>query len=204
MTRFAITLTLLATMSLVGAVDAATVVANETDAKGGDYSNSHRNPTVFGQDVALVTGSQNRKSDVDWLVFDGFARGTERLEFTFTNVGGDWGGLSLRLKDEAFKHAWDSWPLLDAWYLDGISDDRSVTVSYVLDGYTGPVYARLDFYHGNDLANGTGLSYSISRIGDAYLPEAGAAPAPVPLPAPGALALAGLAALAALRRRRRG
>jgi hypothetical protein len=203
MTRIATTLVLLATIAFAGGASAATIVANEIDAKGGDYSNSHKNPTVFAQDVALVTGSQNRKSDTDWLLFDGFADGTERLEFTFTNVGGDWGGLSLRLKDEAFKKPGDSWPLLGAWYLDGISDERSVTVSYVLKGYTGPIHARLDFYKGNDVSNGTGLSYGISRVGDAYLPEKGIAPAPVPLPAGGALALAGLAALAALRARRR-
>lgn len=203
MTRIATILTLVAALACAGAAGASTVVVSESDAKGGDFSNSHANPTVFGQDVMLVTGSQNRKSDTDWLLFDGFATGTERLEFTFTNVGGNWGGLSLRLKDEAFKNARDSWPLLGAWYLDGISDERPVTVSYVLDGYTGPIFARVDFYHGNDVANGTGVSYSIARIGDTYMPEAGVSPAAVPVPAAGLFLIAGLGALAALRQTRK-
>lgn len=203
MTRTVTMLALLATMAFAGSAGAATVVANETDAKGGDFSNSHANPTVFAQDVALVSGTQNRKSDTDWLMFDGFAPGTERLEFTFSNPGGDWGGLNLRLKAEPFKNTHDWWPLLDSWSLDGVTDERSLTVSYVLKGYTGPIYVALDFYKDNDFRGGDGLDYTIARIGDAYLPETGIAPAPVPLPAGGALALAGLAALAALRSRRR-
>jgi len=199
MTRFATALALLA--ALAGAASAATITATETGAAGGDYSNSHKNPTSFAQDVALVTGSQNRKSDTDWLLFDGFATGTERLEFTFTNPGGTWGGLNLRLKDDAFTKRDDWWPLLDSWSISNVTDDRAVTVSYVLNGYTGPIYVALDFYKDNDFRNGNGLDYSIARIGGQVLPET--APAPVPLPAGGALALAGLGALAALRRFRR-
>lgn len=201
MTRLATTIAFLAAMAFAGAAGAATLVATEIDAMGGDYSNSHRSPTVFAQDVALVTGAQNRKSDTDWLLFDGFAVGTERLEFTFSNVGGMWGGLNLRLKDEAFRNGNDWWPLLDSWSIGNVTDERSVTVSYVLNGYTGPIYVALDFYKDNDFRNGDGLGYSIARIGGELLPET--APAPVPLPAGGALALAGLGALAALRRFRR-
>lgn len=203
MKRLAITIAFVATMTLAGASGAATIVSNEIDAPGGDYSNSHANPTAFAQDVALVTGAQNRKPDVDWLLFDGFAPGTERLEFTFTNPGGGWGGLNLRLKEEAFKNVNDWWPLLDSWSISNVTDARSVTVSYVLNGYTGPIYAALDFYKDNDFGNGNGLQYSVARIGGVYQPETGAAPAAVPLPAAGVLGLAGLAALAALRARRR-
>ncbi len=198
MTRLATALALLTTMVLAGSAGAATVVSTETDANGGDFSNSHKTPSVFAPDVAVVTGSQNRKSDIDWLVFDGFAPGTERLDFTFTNPGGDWGGLHLRLKSEPFQNRHDWWPLLGSWSLEGVSDGRSLTVSYMLDGYTGPIHAVIDFYPGNDLGNGTGVHYSIARVGGVTLPAPG--PAPVPLPAGGALALGGLAALVVLRR----
>lgn len=201
MTRLATALALFATITLAGAAGAATITAPETGVAGGDFANSHKNPTIFAQDVALVTGSQNRKSDTDWLLFDGFAAGTERLEFTFTNPGGTWGGLNLRLKDEAFQNGNDWWPLLDSWSISNVTDERAVTVSYVLNGYTGPIYVALDFYKDNDFRNGSGVDYSIARIGGQLLPET--APAPVPLPAGAALALTGLGALAALRRFRR-
>jgi hypothetical protein len=203
MKRLTTTLALIATIALSGAANAATVVASETDAKGGDFSNSHSVPTRFAQDVGLVTGAQSRKSDIDWLVFDGFAPGTERLEFTFTNPGGAWGGLNLRLKADPFKNVHDWYPLLASWSIDNVTDTRSVTVSYVLDGYTGPVYAALDFYKDNDFRGGNGLAYNVARVGDAYLPNAAPAPAAVPLPAGGALALGGLAALMTLRARLR-
>ncbi len=205
MTRITTLFTLLAAMAFAGAANAASVVSAETDATGGDFSNSHANPTVFAQDVFVVTGAQNTKPDVDWLLFDGFATGTERLEFTFTNPGGDWGGLNLRLKDAAFKNVHDWWPLMASWSIAGVTDSRSVTVSYVLDGYTGPVYAALEFYKDNDFRNGNGLAYSIAKIGGTTHPELAPlpGPAPIPVPAAGLLALAGLGSLIALRRSRR-
>ena len=205
MNRIVILFTLVAALAVAGAAGAATVVAAETDTKGGDFSNSHANPTVFAQDVFVVMGSQNTKPDRDWLLFDGFATGTERLDFTFTNPGGDWGGLNLRLKDAAFETVHDWWPLLASWSIGGVSDTNTVTVSYILEGYTGPVYVALDFYNDNDFRNGNGLHYSISKIGRALHPELAPAPgpAPVPLPAPTLLALAGLGSLLALRQSRR-
>lgn len=205
MTRIATLFTFVATMAFAGAAVAATVVSSETDAKGGDFSNSHATPSVFDKDVFVVTGTQSNKADVDWLMFDGFADGTERLEFTFTNPGGDWGGLNLRLKDAAFKNVNDWWPLMASWSIGGVSDANSVTVSYVLGGYTGPIYAALEFYKDNDFRGGNGLAYSIAKIGGAQGPELAPLPMPaaVPVPAAGALALAGVGALAALRRARR-
>jgi len=202
MKNHAAALTLILAVATAGASGAATISAAESDAKGGDYSNSHANPTAFGQGVTGVTGSQNRKSDTDWLVFDAFAPEVDRLEFTFTNTGGMWGGLNLRLKDHAFENDHDWWPLLASWSIDNVTDARDVTVSYVLDGHTGPLYVALDFYKDNDFRNGNGLDYTIALIGGQPVPET--APAPIPLPAGGALALAAVAALGALRRFRRG
>lgn len=205
MTRIATIVTLLAALAFAGAANAATVVSSESDAKGGDFSNSHKVPTVFAKDVFRVTGAQNNKPDVDWLMFDGFEVGTERLEFTFTNPGGTWGGLNLRLKDAAFKNIHDWWPLMAQWSINGVTDDRSVTVSYVLDGYTGPIYAALEFYKDNDFRYGNGFAYSIAKVGGQRLPERAPMPAPaaVPVPAAGLFTLAGLGALIALRRARR-
>lgn len=206
MTRIATIFSFVAAMAFAGAAGATTVVSSETDAKGGDFSDSHANPTVFDKDVFVVTGTQTNKADVDWMVFDGFAEGTERLDFTFSNPGGGWGGLNLRLKDAAFKNVNDWWPLMASWSIGGVSDANSVTVSYVLDGYTGPIYAALEFYKDNDFRNGNGLAYSIAKIRGGQGPELAPRPTPaaVPVPAAGALALAGIGALAALRRARRG
>lgn len=205
MKRIVTIFTLVATMAFASAAGAATVVSAETDAKGGDFSNSHANPTVFAKDVFAVTGTQTNKPDVDWLLFDGFETGTEALELTFSNPGGDWGGLNLRLKDAAFKNVHDWWPLLASWSISGVTDAKTVTVSYVLDGYTGPVYAALEFYKDNDFRNGNGLAYAIAKIGGNQRPELAPLPAPsaVPVPAAGVLALAALGSLVALRRSRR-
>lgn len=40
-------------------------------------------------------------------MFDGIGEGTERLDFTFTNPGGSWGGLNLRLKYAPLKNIHD-------------------------------------------------------------------------------------------------
>lgn len=202
MTRIVTIVTLLAALAFAGAANAATVVSSESDAKGGDFSNSHKVPTVFAKDVFLVAGAQNNKPDVDWLMFDGFEVGTERLELTFTNPGGTWGGVNVRLKDAAFKNINDWWPLMAQWSISGVTDDRSVTVSYVLDGYTGPIYAALEFYKDNDFRNGNGLAYSIAKIGGQQLPELAPMPMPAAVPVPGAglFTLAGVGALTLLRR----
>lgn len=206
MTRF---IAILAAMLIAGSAGAVTQRASETDASGGDFSNSHRTPSVIASDILTVTGAQNRNSDIDWIVFDGFADGTERLDFTFTNEGGEWGGLHLRLKADPFKNRHDWWPLLDAWSIDGVTGARSKTVSYVLGGTTGPIHVALDFYNGNDFRNGNGLAYTIAKIVGApeVAPMSAPAPGPSPVPVPAALplALAGLGALGAVGwRRKRG
>lgn len=204
MTRITTIFLLLVALAVTGPARSATIVAAEADTSGSDYSNSHANPTVFGRDVFVVTGTQTNKPDIDWLVFDGFAPGTERLEFTFTNPGGDWGGLNLRLKDAAFKNVHDWWPLLAHWSIDGVTDTNTVTVSYGLGGYTGPIHAALEFYKDNDFRNGDGLAYSIAKIGGDRHPGLAPLPAPaaVPVPAAGLLGLAGLGSLIVLRRAR--
>ena len=186
-----------------GLAAASSVTAYETDVSGGDFSNTHNHPSVIGSDVTTVYGKQSNKPDSDWIVFDGFADGTESLDFTFTNEGGKWGGLNIRFKATEFTGKHDWWPLVFQGSFDNITDSTPLSFSYVLDGYTGPLYVALDFYQDNDFRNGNGLSYQIDKVGRNAPPMPAPSVSAVPLPASLPLALAGFGALAYISKRRR-
>ncbi|MEV8467837.1 VPLPA-CTERM sorting domain-containing protein [Fluviibacterium sp. DFM31] len=178
-------------------VVAATVVADE--AVSGEFGNNPNQSAVFGKDVGTVIGGQKNNGDSDFLFFDGFEDGTTSLDFSFTNVGGNWGGLNLRIKDEAFKNKNDWWSLEFGASYDKISDSTPLKISFALDGYTGPLAVAVDFFNA-DFKNGNGVSYVITKSGG--LPPSNA-PAPIPLPAGLPLAATGLGALVLARRFRR-
>jgi len=178
------------------AAGAATIDAFEAEARGGDFGQNHRQAALFGPGTGAVHGRQSTQGDSDYLGFTGFAAGTERVDFRFTNAGGAWGGFNLRLKEGAFSNRNDWWPLAHAETVGSVTGDRPATISYVLDGYTGPLHMAIDFFNA-DFRGGDGLDYSITVHG------ATPAPAPIPLPGGLALALAGLGALAGLAIARR-
>lgn len=190
----------MATVAMLAAapVAAATVVADETSVKGSDFGNNPKRAEVFGADILTVTGSQKNNRDSDFLTFDGFADGTESLDFVFTNPGGAWGGFNIRIKEDPFRNKHDWWPLAFWTTESGVSDSNPVKISFALNGYTGPLHVALDFFHA-DFRNGNGIQYTISKTGG-VLPSPGPAPAPVPLPAALPLAAAGLGSLVLLRR----
>jgi len=181
---------------------AATYTAHETDAKGGDFGHNTQQAGYIGANIETVFGVQNRRNDVDLLTFDGFADGTEALDFTFTNPGGDWGGFNLRIKTEPFKNKNDWWPLVFSGTYGNVTDSTPEKISYALEGYTGKLYVAIDFFDA-DFRNGNGLNYAITKRGFAPAPPQPPLTAPVPVPAALPLGLAGIAALAGLRRLRR-
>lgn len=178
-------------------VVAATVVADE--AVLGEFGNNPKQSAIFDKDVGTVIGGQKNNGDSDFLFFDGFEDGTTSLDFTFTNVGGDWGGLNLRIKDKAFKNKNDWWPLEFSGTYAGLTDSNPLKISFALDGYTGPLAVAIDFFHA-DFKNGNGVGYVITKAGG--LPPS-TAPAPIPLPAGLPLIASGLGALVLARRFRR-
>jgi hypothetical protein len=199
-------LTTLAALAIAGAANASSYNAYETDQAGGDFSNAYTQPSVISGGVTSVFGSQRNKPDVDWIMFEGFTAGTTKLDFLFTNDGGAWGGLNLRIKKSPFTSKNDWWPLAYSQSISNVTDSNPLSFSFILDGYTGPLHMVFDFYKDNDFKNGNGLGYQITAVGGPTT-ALGAAPAlspsPVPLPPGLPLALAGLGALALLRRRHR-
>ncbi|PWR02254.1 hypothetical protein DKT77_11885 [Meridianimarinicoccus roseus] len=205
-----IVITLIAALFSTG-VSAATLPASEASDPNGDFAGNPASAPVFSSDVRLVTGAQNKQNDIDFLTFDGFAEGTLSLDFVFTHPGGKNGKLDFLLQREAFKNK-HSWP--DHYHnpghytesISGLDGDSAHKVSYVLDGYTGPIHVALRFYdsdafYGRD-KRPLGVIYTAERVG-AVMPAPAPSPAPVPLPAGLPLALAGIGALAALRTRSR-
>ena len=197
--------TLLAPLALVAglaaAVPAAAATLSESAAPEGDFGNAPARAALVAMDVDSVTGGQASRNDSDFLSFAGFLPGTESLDFTFTNPGGAWGGFNIRLKTTPFQNPHDWWPLAFWETVPKVTDSQPKTISYVLNGYTGPLHVAIDFFDA-DFRNGHGVSYAIAARRP---PEPAQPAAPVPLPAALPLALAGLASFAvAARLRRRG
>lgn len=190
---------------------AATMSSDEAFADKGDFGGTPQKASVFGSDIVSVTGAQNKQNDVDFLTFSGFADGTLSLDFVFTHEDGKSGKLDFVLQREEFKNKY-SWP--DSYHnpgfytesISGLDDDSAHKVSYVLDGYTGPLYVALRFYDSDAFygknKRDVGIMYTASSI-SGFPGGPSLAPAPVPLPTALPLALAGLGALAALRARRK-
>ena len=192
-----------AAIGLAVPASAASVDAFETDAKGQDFGQNPNQAAVFGSDILTVSGRQNNNGDSDYLSFDSFAAGTSSLDFAFTNPGGEWGGFNIRIKTSPFKNSNDWWPLVFSDSVGGVTNASPKTISYVLDGYTGPLHVAIDFYQA-DFRNGNGLAYMITKTGAPAGPSPAPSPSAVPLPAGLPLVMSGLAALALLRLPRKG
>lgn len=192
------------------ATPAGAATLDEARVPGGDFSGVFTAPTVIGADVRRITGGQARpdgwRNDVDVLMFDGFAAGTERLDIRFTNPLGGWGGYNLRIKTSAFAGQWDWYPLA---LKDGgkVSDGAGREVSFAIADPDAPLWLAMEFFDA-DFQSGGGVRYDIALAGgegsDSTTGRGDGAPSVVPLPPAGALMLAGLGALGLLRRRRRG
>ena len=181
------------------AVPAVAATLSEAGVSGGDFGNAPARATLVAADVETVTGSQTSRIDSDFLSFSGFRPGTRSLDFTFTNPGGAWGGFNIRLKTTPLQNPQDWWPLAFWETVPKVTDSQPKTISYVLNGHTGPLHVAIDFFDA-DFRNGNGVSYTINARG---APEPAQSAAPVPLPASLPLALAGLASFAVAARLRR-
>lgn len=187
--------------AMAGAVPAAAATLSESAVTSADFGDNPEKATLLAADVVSVTGGQKNRNDSDYLTFSGFAPGTESLDFSFTNAGGMWGGFNLRIKAAPFKNAHDWWPLVYSETVPRVTDSMPKAISYVLNGYTGPLHVAIDFFDA-DFRQGRGLSYAVTARAT---PEPAQPTAPVPLPGALPLALAGLgsfAVAARLRRRR--
>lgn len=196
---FLVTLAIAAAMTCAVPVAAATL--SESAVASADFGDKPEKSTVLAADVVSVTGGQKNRNDSDYLTFSGFAPGTESLDFSFTNEGGMWGGFNIRIKASPFQNAYDWWPLLYSETVPRVTDDMPKTISYVLNGHTGPLHVAIDFFDA-DFRQGRGLSYTVTARA---APEPAQPAAPVPLPGALPLALTGLgsfAVAARLRRRR--
>ena len=152
---------LAAALAIALALPAMAATVNEADAGHGDFGNNPNQAAVFGMGTDLVTGTQKTNGDKDYLTFEAFASGAEAIDFVFTNPGGTWGGFNFRLKADPFKNSNDWNQLLYSASVDGVTDSTPKTISYVLNGYTGPLHVAIDFFNA-DYRNGGGLVYNIT------------------------------------------
>lgn len=194
---------------LATSASAATMSSDEASTENGDFSDNPDKASAFGSDIVYVTGAQNKQNDVDFLTFSGFANGTLSLDFVFTHEDGQSGKLDFVLQREEFKNK-NAWP--DSYHnpgyytetISGLDNDSSHKVSYVLDGYTGPIYIALRFYDSDAFYGQNKRDVGVTYAASSFAGASGvSAPAPVPLPAALPLALVGIGALIVLRARRR-
>jgi hypothetical protein len=181
----------------IGALASAPVWAatlDEAAMPGGAFGSAWNDLTTVaaGYDVISGTGSQNR---FDNFVFT-LPAGHQTLSFDFAAPAG-YGysysaGGQILTSTEPFRWSWDG-TSVHSIQVDYDKPQDSFTLD-LGDFKGGALYLALDFTHGAD------LGYTIGVPGNA-LPAA-PAPAPVPLPAGVLLLGSGLAALAALGRRR--
>ncbi|MBK5926817.1 hypothetical protein [Rhodobaculum claviforme] len=198
---------LVAAVALATGAPVAAATLDERTLPGSDFSDVFDRPTVIGADVQTVLGGQQftlMGTDSDYLMFEGFADGVERLDFRITNPLGGWGGFNLRFKDSPFTSAHDWWPLVGHVEVSRVIDGAPQEFSFDLSGITGPLYLAFDFFSA-DFTSGSGVRYEITQVGGGGTRGPEIMPSAIPLPPAGGLMLAGLGLLGLMRiRKRRG